>query len=298
MPDIFQVPRQAVQAFERTTGLRVAIHDLSGQWHNYLPPDRFVHSAPLCMAVKARHQEACVAFDVQRTRAGLREQPDGRVQVCHAGLVECVVPVYQGARLEWVLFAGQRLPGPRLTRVDRDPAPKLAVKPWARDEPMPEPVSDPEAQALLEMLRQLASRLREWRQTLEGSVLAPAEGKSRPVSDTGTRRTAILRFIQNRHAQPVSLADLAQYLHLSESRAGHAVREACGEPFIGLLIAARLETAAALLRHSNLPILEVALRCGFGDLSNFHHAFRRKFHRTPHRYRRMTQAGKRRGGAV
>ncbi len=298
MSELFKVPRQAIQAFEKTTGLHVSIHDLSGRLHNFLPPECFLHSTPLCRAVKAGHERACVAFDMRQTREGLRERPEGRVQVCHAGLVECVVPVFQGERLEWVIFAGQRLPGPRLSQAVRDPGPSLTRRPWARTEPLPAPVQDPEALTLLEMLRQLAARLREWRQMLEGSALAPVDGMSHPLTDAGTRRAAIVRFVQNRHVQPVSLADLAHYLHLSEGRAGHAVREACGESFITLLIAARLETAASLLRHSNLPILEVAQRSGFGDLSNFHHAFRKKFRRTPHRYRRTAQAGKGRGGMV
>jgi len=72
----------------------------------------------------------------------------------------------------------------------------------------------------------------------------------------------------------------------SESRAGHAVREACGASFIELLAETRLKTAAGLLRYSNLPVVDVAERSGFGDLSHFHQAFRKRYRMTPHKYRR------------
>ena len=38
-----------------------------------------------------------------------------------------------------------------------------------------------------------------------------------------------------------------------------------------------------------LTVLEISLRSGFGDVSNFHAAFRRRFKTTPHRFRRSQQ---------
>lgn len=293
MSDSYHAPLRALEAFEKTTGLRVAIHDLSGRLRNFLPPERFLHSTPLCLAVKARHERSCVAFDAERTHRDLQELPEGRVQVCHAGLVEWVVPVFHGERLEWVLFAGQRRPGPELVQAVRDSGPRPARTPWPPQAALPLRVEDEEARTYLELLCQLAARLRAWREELDRAAVLPSSQIERHGEGEGgalTRRAAIQRFIAYRHAQPVRLADLAEHLHISESRAGHAVREACGKSFIELLAEARLRTAAGLLSHTGLPVLEVALRSGFGDLSNFHHAFHKRFRSTPLRYRRKNQA--------
>ena len=85
------------------------------------------------------------------------------------------------------------------------------------------------------------------------------------------------------------LKDVAKALHLSESRAGHAVKEACGATFVELLTQARLRSAAGLLRHTSLPVKDIALRSGFEDVSHFHAVFKAHFKATPHKYRKSTE---------
>lgn len=281
--EIFDIPALAVAAFERTTGLNVAFHDLSGQLVGYLSPERFAHNTPPCLAVKTRYQDECSACDINFTRTSLKDTPAGRVQICHAGMVEWVIPAFLNDRLEWVMFCGQRTPGPRLTKFLKTPGGPMSPSPLNAAK-LPAPVDDEESSLMLELARQLGSRLREWQREMQQTI-APAAQRGSKAVETATRRVAIKRFIHSKHAFPVRLSDLAEYLHISESRAGHAVREACGQSFIELLTEARLKTAASLLRHSSLSVLEVATRSGFGDISNFHHAFRRRFRITPHQYR-------------
>ena len=59
------------------------------------------------------------------------------------------------------------------------------------------------------------------------------------------------------------------------------------------LIARRLERAAALLRCLDRPcsVTDIALQCGFSDLSYFSRAFRCRFGRSPRDYRRSSVAG-------
>lgn len=289
MEDLFSAPERMVQAFEQVTQLRVCFHDLSGQLYPHLAPNRFIHFNPQCAAVKAVAETKCVACDSKFTRQRLLEQPGGIVKICHARLVEWTVPHLSGDRIDWVLFAGQRLPGKHLTIAVKDPG-QPTTPPWPAGEKLPDPVDDGEALRLLELTRMLAARLREWRREAEASAAVPKAGRrSGDQSDVSSRAFAIKRFIQQRHHHPIKLKDLAAHLHISESRAGHAVRESCGASFIEMLLEARLNTAASLLQHSNLSILEAGARSGFGDTSNFHSTFKRKFGLTPHRFRRMKQ---------
>jgi AraC family transcriptional regulator of arabinose operon len=109
-------------------------------------------------------------------------------------------------------------------------------------------------------------------------------------SDLVERRTLIHRFIHDRHKQAVRLADLAKALHLSESRAGHLVRDVCGATFLDLLQEARLRSAANLLRHTNLSVLDVATQSGFSEISHFHRHFKKRFGDSPLKYRKQPLA--------
>lgn len=289
MENIFQVPAQAIAAFEAITGLTVSVHDRAKSLVLLLPPERFWHQSPLCKAVKAAgHEQACVRFDAQLTHEDLLSKPEGRVQICFAGLVECAVPVFFRDKLEWVVFAGPRLPGAGLTNVARDTQAAASRTIYSKWPNLPKPVQDAEAQHVLELLRQLAARLRAWREAFEHvQTIAPAKPASIFQQNPLTHRRAVIaKIIHDRHRGPLKLVDLARALHLSESRAGHAVKEACGATFISLLTQARLRTAAGLLRHTSLPIRDVATRSGFDDVSHFHAVFRRHFKATPSQHRK------------
>ena len=51
------------------------------------------------------------------------------------------------------------------------------------------------------------------------------------------------------------------------------------------ILRARLRQAAVRLKTSSDKVLEIALDTGFGDLSNFNHAFRTEFGVSPTRFR-------------
>jgi AraC-like DNA-binding protein len=287
--DLFAVPEQAIQAFERLTALRVTVHDLRGTLWPLIQPERTLHAHTPCSIVRTHHPSLCVAFDVTLGRKQLMEQPAGRVQVCHAGVVEFVVPVLRRSVLEWVLFAGPRTAGRSLMQATRD-ANSTPRKLWQTPGvTTPAPVEDAEAQLLLENLRQLAARLREWASELESTGLKKSGNMAPRHGDLASRRAVIRNFIFVNHTKPVRLADLARQLHLSESRATHAVKESCGATFIDLLTESRLRTAASLLVHTSLAVLEIALRSGFAEVSHFHRCFRARFKVSPLQYRKQAE---------
>jgi AraC-like DNA-binding protein len=50
----------------------------------------------------------------------------------------------------------------------------------------------------------------------------------------------------------------------------------------------RLRQAASRLLAEPGQVLEIALDCGFGDVSNFNHAFRAEFGVSPRQFRRAS----------
>lgn len=293
MPD-FHAAERAIDSFEKIHGLSVTVHDLAGNLTPFLPPERFQHQHPICLAVKLHHVKSCVSFGVDQLRRDIALHANGRVQVCFAGLVEFVFPVFRKHSLMWVFFAGIRLPAAHLPSAVRDTTPPPSKPPWKPGTKLPKPVAEEEAQTILEALRQLAARLTVWMQEMESS--GAHAGRPNPdfqEDDLASRRTLIQQFIHLRHTRPVRLADLAKTLHLSESRAGHVVRQVAGTTFVRLLTQARLSTAAELLRHTDLPVTEISVRSGFSELSHFHRYFKKRFGFTPRRYRMQAEVANR-----
>jgi len=283
------VPERAIQAFEKIHGLHVTIHDLRGSIGHVLTRDRSQHRHPLCQCVKASGGNSrCTIFEVLRLRANIHSYPEGRYHVCHAGLVEWMTAVYDGLELEWVLFAGVRLPG-RLKSVHREPLTSWQRPPWDTRSIPPAPVDEPEAELILEHLRQLATRLYFW---AHGDERKP---EISPQKDTLTannlailRNTLVRRYIETHQAENIRLCDLAAELKVSEDRATHVIRECCGQTFRVILIETRLKTARELLRFSSLPVLEVALSSGFNEICHFNRLFRQRTGCTPSRFRNGT----------
>jgi AraC-like DNA-binding protein len=98
------------------------------------------------------------------------------------------------------------------------------------------------------------------------------------------RRAAILREIETRAADPRLSADaIASGLDITP-RYVRLLLEETGRSFSQHVLERRLDRAAALLRdprRDGYRVSAIAFECGFGDLSYFNRAFRRRFGETP-----------------
>ena len=87
-------------------------------------------------------------------------------------------------------------------------------------------------------------------------------------------------------AQPLTLDSMAQAAHLSKFHFARAFTKAYGETPRTYLTRRRIERAKDLLRSTREPLVQVALRSGFGDQPGFTRTFRRVVGVSPGRWRR------------
>lgn len=88
----------------------------------------------------------------------------------------------------------------------------------------------------------------------------------------------------------VSLAELARECRISSAHFGRAFRNTTGVSPHQWLISCRIDLAEQMLRDPDIPLVEVALACGFGNQSHFSIAFKARNGSSPGRWRRENRS--------
>ena len=89
-----------------------------------------------------------------------------------------------------------------------------------------------------------------------------------------------------RYAERLSVTDLARTAGLSRAHFSREFRRAFGEPPHTYLLTRRLERAAALLRNTDWPVIEVCFAVGLSSVGSFTSSFKQAYGVTPTAYRR------------
>lgn len=92
-------------------------------------------------------------------------------------------------------------------------------------------------------------------------------------------------FADRRYADPIGVADMAAAAGLSRAHFSREFSRTFGESPKAYLMTRRLERAAALLRNTDRPVVEICLDVGLTGLGSFTTSFKRHFGVTPTVYR-------------
>lgn len=131
--------------------------------------------------------------------------------------------------------------------------------------------------------RALAVRVGEW---LIRSQPRSADGPQRATlreryGATNDRVLKILAHMETTVEDPVSRAALAAIAGVSVRQLERLFAANLGSTVNGAYLHIRLAQADHLLRHTGLPVTQVAVACGFQSPSHFSHAFRARYGASP-----------------
>jgi AraC family transcriptional regulator len=112
-------------------------------------------------------------------------------------------------------------------------------------------------------------------------------GHGRPPAWVATAH----EFIGEEFARIRSVADVAGAAGVHPVQSSRGFRRHSRHSVWDFLVRVRLERAATALATSARAIGEIAVSVGFADQSHFTHAFTRRFHMSPARYRRRFRSG-------
>lgn len=118
-------------------------------------------------------------------------------------------------------------------------------------------------------------------------MLLPA---AKLLSAAGSRKIAryktIVTYMEKHYQDPLSLQKLSGLVSCNDQYLCRFFREIAGVSPIRYLISYRLERACSLLIHTRQPVTDIALECGFENISYFIRKFREEKGCTPKEYRR------------
>jgi AraC family transcriptional regulator len=132
-----------------------------------------------------------------------------------------------------------------------------------------------QAASLLRM--QIAQRVAEGKSEERGRLIAWREHKVRS-------------YIDNHIIGPILVSDLCVLVRLSESYFSRSFRRTFGESPHAFVLRRRLELAVQYMLQTDIPLSDIAMRCGFSDQAHLSRQFRRASGLTPSAWRRVSKA--------
>jgi transcriptional regulator GlxA family with amidase domain len=126
-------------------------------------------------------------------------------------------------------------------------------------------------------------------QALTDRVRSPHDRQRLPLrARLGVQNTKILSIIELMEAnlsEPLSLVEIARYAGLSRRQIERLFRQEMGRSPARYYLEIRLDRARHLLVQSTLPVVEVAVACGFVSASHFSKCYRELYGRSPQQER-------------
>ena len=90
-----------------------------------------------------------------------------------------------------------------------------------------------------------------------------------------------LNYLEDNYANDISLDDLAVHVYMSPFHFSRLFRNICGTSFKTYLNTTRINKAETLLSTTDLPIVDIALDCGFNSVRTFNRVFKSIKGKTP-----------------
>jgi AraC-like DNA-binding protein len=95
----------------------------------------------------------------------------------------------------------------------------------------------------------------------------------------------ILGYLYQNYNKKIKLTDISESVNLTPQYLCKFFKDMTGTSIVEYLNAYRIETACSLLKISTLSVTDIALECGFDNISYFNRIFKKHFNCTPTQFR-------------
>ena len=273
-----QVFRDYEQAFRETTGLPITLRPIEAF---DLPHHGDPNESPFC-ALMSRSNHSCSACLQLQRRVEEAAQLEPQTLKCFAGMCDSAVPVRVGHNLIAFLQTGQVLMHPpkgadfnRATRQLLHFGAAVDLKHLEEAYFQTRVVTRKQYESILRLLTIFAQHL----SALSNQLMVQSASAESPAI------TKAKRFIADKHADELSLTEVAQTVNMSAFYFCKTFKKATGMTFTDYLARVRVEKVKNLLLNPHKRVSEAAYEAGFQSLSQFNRVFRRIAGESPTIYR-------------
>jgi AraC-like DNA-binding protein len=99
----------------------------------------------------------------------------------------------------------------------------------------------------------------------------------------------VILYLHADYMNTIAVEDVLRTCALGRSQFHALFKAETGQTFTEYLAGIRCDKAAELLVNSERTILDIAISCGFGNLSHFYHVFKKRTDTSPKRYRETAE---------
>lgn len=278
-----QIYRDYEQAFRDTTGLPISLRPIEAF---NLPHHGDPNENPFCSLMACTNQTCAACLQLQkRVEEEARMEP--KTLKCFAGLCDSAVPIRVGENLIAFLQTGQiLLHKPTAEHFEKTTRQLLKFGTEVDLKRLEEAffqtrvVTKKQYDSILRLLTIFAQHLASLSNQLsvkEANAESPTIARARI-------------FISDRHAEDLSLDEVAKAVNMSAFYFCKMFKKATGMTFTDYLARVRVEKVKNLLLNPHKRISEAAFEAGFQSLSQFNRVFRKVAGEAPTAYRDRVHA--------
>ena len=99
------------------------------------------------------------------------------------------------------------------------------------------------------------------------------------------RITKIINYIDDHYQEDLSIEVLSEAFHLSEGHLSKLFKENLGMTIKAYISQIRAQKVKDALAYSDLPLIDIAISCGFPNVKSMNKVFKELYHYTPNQYR-------------
>ncbi len=280
-----QIYRDYEQAFRDTTGLPINLRPIEAF---DLPHHKDPNENPFCALMATTNHSCAACLQLQR-RVEVEAQLEPKTLKCFAGLCDSAVPIRVGDNLIAFLQTGQIL----ISKPDAKQFAKTTSQllKWGTEIDLKKleeayfqtrVVTKRQYESILRLLTIFAQHLA----TISNQLMVKKELAEAP----SITRARVL--IADRHADDLSLEEVAKNVNMSAFYFCKMFKKATGMTFTDYLARVRVEKVKNLLLNPHKRISEAAFEAGFQSLSQFNRVFRRIAGEAPTVYRERLHGGR------
>ena len=90
-----------------------------------------------------------------------------------------------------------------------------------------------------------------------------------------------MNFIDDHFTEPITLNDVAEMAYMSPNYFSQYFKKVTGQNFSDYLSGLRIKKAQELLKNSDMSVIDIAMACGFHNMSNFYRMYKKHTGSTP-----------------